>query len=474
MSVCESNCEYDGYNSSIKKAECDCEIKIKIPLMSEIIINKDKLLQKFVNIKSEINLSIMKCYSILFNLEELKNNIGNYIILSIIFIGLCSLFIVLFKGHKLLTDIIDSIFLSNKGINRNNSKKKPNKKNKGKSRKNKKNKKIQINKNFINIINIDKNFTNKNTKNNKIKKKKRKKSNLVTKNPPFKKKNKKYINFKKIYNNIVETNGEDKNDKYNSKLKINNSPSVKKKIKKSNLKESKINNNKKLLNYNDYELNSLNYKDAITIDKRSYIQYYFSLLRKKQLLIFTFYTYNDYNIRIIKICLFFFNFSLYYTVNALFFTDSTMNKIYKAQGTYNFIYQIPIILYSTLICNIINNLVVFLSLSEKNIISLKINKNIREENINKVLKCLKIKLSFFFILLFLFLLLFWYFISCFCAVYKNTQMHLIKDTLISFSFTLIIPFILYLFPGILRIPSLRSKKADKECLYNFSKYLQLI
>ena len=44
MSLCESNCEYDGYNSNIKKAICKCEIKLKIPIISEIKINKDRLL----------------------------------------------------------------------------------------------------------------------------------------------------------------------------------------------------------------------------------------------------------------------------------------------------------------------------------------------------------------------------------------------------------------------------------------------
>ena len=57
--------------------------------------------------------------------------------------------------------------------------------------------------------------------------------------------------------------------------------------------------------YNDTELNSLSYKEALIIDKRNYFQYYLSLIKKKQILIFTFYITNDYNSIIIKICLFF-------------------------------------------------------------------------------------------------------------------------------------------------------------------------
>ena len=44
MSLCESNCEYNGYDSKKKKVKCDCEPKIKISLVSEIISNKEKVL----------------------------------------------------------------------------------------------------------------------------------------------------------------------------------------------------------------------------------------------------------------------------------------------------------------------------------------------------------------------------------------------------------------------------------------------
>ena len=87
--------------------------------------------------------------------------------------------------------------------------------------------------------------------------------------------------------------------------------------------------------------NNMAYKEAIKFDKRGYIEYYFSLLRRKQILIFSFYTYNDNNSKMIKITIFFFSFALYFIVNALFYSDSTMHKIYEDKGKFNFIYQIP-------------------------------------------------------------------------------------------------------------------------------------
>ena len=114
----------------------------------------------------------------------------------------------------------------------------------------------------------------------------------------------------------------------------------------------------------------------------------------------------------------------------------------------------------------------YLSLSEKSIIEFKKDRFMTEKKIRNLINCLKVKFVLFFIVEFSLLFLFWYYLSCFCAVYKNTQIHLIKDTLISFGLSLIIPLLIYLIPGIFRIISLRAKKENKECLYKISKMLQ--
>ena len=96
----------------------------------------------------------------------------------------------------------------------------------------------------------------------------------------------------------------------------------------------------------------LKYEDALNIDKRTFFEYYISLIKRKQIFIFTFYIKDDYNSLTIKLSLFLF--ALSYTINVLFFNDSTMHKIYKDAGSYDFIYQIPQIIYSSIISNIIN------------------------------------------------------------------------------------------------------------------------
>ena len=101
--------------------------------------------------------------------------------------------------------------------------------------------------------------------------------------------------------------------------------------------------NKKPNILRDDELNILEYKEALKLDKRTYVQYYLSLLRTNHILIFTFFTNTDYNSKIIKIILFLFSFALYFTINALFFNDKTLHKIYDDQGNFNFIYHRSII-----------------------------------------------------------------------------------------------------------------------------------
>ena len=192
----------------------------------------------------------------------------------------------------------------------------------------------------------------------------------------------------------------------------------------------------------------------------------------KHILIFTFYTKNDYNLRTIKISLFLFSFSLYFTINSLFFNDSTIHKIFEDKGYYNIIYQIPQILYSNIISSIINIIITYLSLTQKNIIIFKRERIDIEKKFIKLIKCLKIKFCLFFIIKYILLLFFFYYLSSFCAVYKNTQIHIIKDTLISFSLSLIYPFILYLLPGIFRILSLKRK--SRKYIYKISEIIQFI
>jgi len=241
-------------------------------------------------------------------------------------------------------------------------------------------------------------------------------------------------------------------------------------------KQNKIEKVKNILDYIDEEKNVLSFDLAIQYDKRTYCEYYISILKTKHLLINAFFYNCDYNSKIIKIDLFLINFIIIYSVNALFFTDDTVHQIYVDKGSFDFVYQLPHIIYSSLIPIIIIKFLKFLSLSNDGIISFKEDKskiNISERR--RILKNkLNIKFILYFIIGFIILIFIWYYLAIFGVVYKNSQYQLLKDTLSSFILSLVYPFGIYLLPGIFRIPSLSDSKNKKKCLYNFSKVIQFI
>ena len=268
----------------------------------------------------------------------------------------------------------------------------------------------------------------------------------------------------------------EKNNK-NYKTNIDNSKSFSnlKKNKKSNDFKglSKFENN---LNYNDYELNSLSYKKAIEYDKRNYINYYISLLILKHPIIFSFCPRKDYNSIIIKIDLFFLSFSIFYFTNALFFNESTIHKIYEEGGIYNLVQLFPFISYSFIISHTLTIIIKYFSLSQRNIYEIKNEKSFIKANdkTSDVKRCIIIKYICFYVLGSLVLIFIWYYLSSFGAVYQNTQKYLIKNTLISYGFSLIYPFIINLIPGFFRLYSLKDKKKKRECICRIGKIIQLI
>ena len=78
----------------------------------------------------------------------------------------------------------------------------------------------------------------------------------------------------------------------------------------------------------------------------------------------------------------------------------------------------------------------------------------------------------FFIVIIIFNIIFWYFVSIFGAVFQNSQIALLKNTLFSFGFSFIYPFLIYLLPSFIKIKSLSNKEKNSRCVYNLSKFLQ--
>ena len=151
--------------------------------------------------------------------------------------------------------------------------------------------------------------------------------------------------------------------------------------------------------------------------------------------------------------------------------EDAIHNIYENQGTFDIIYQIPQIIYSNIISFAIDKIIRFLSLLQDDVIDEKKKRNITNKNkrLQKFFRIMFIKYILFFVISYIFLLFFWFYIACFCFVYRNTQIYLIKDTIYSFGLSLITPFIFYLISAILRICAL--KKRNRNIMYLLSKWV---
>ena len=153
-----------------------------------------------------------------------------------------------------------------------------------------------------------------------------------------------------------------------------------------------------------------------------------------------------------------------------------MHNVYENEGLFDVAYQFPIIIYSSFISMFLGAIVQMLGLSNDAIVDFKQDEEINDinEKGKKLIKKLKIKFVFYFILSYALLLFFWFYISMFDAVYINTQFLLLEDTLMGFALSLFTPFAIYLFPGFFRIPALAAPQKNKRCLYNFSKIFTIL
>ena len=439
-SLCEHNCTFKGYDSNTKKALCECEIKINI--ISDILNDKNILSNDFNSTEnSNLNIGTLKCVSLLFSKIGLLNNIGSYILIfNIFFFGISV--ILFFKcGYYLIQNKIEEIIEFKKG-KKNNIDIFNLKQNQNGNKKKKKKNEISSNPNKKNMRKI-----------NKLNKEKEKDQNLIS------------LSKSELKNTNVILINNQRHHKNNGNIIIHKDNKIKSND--SNIQKITI---------KEFEMNSFSFIEALELDKRTYLQYYFSLIKTKIHILFSFYPIDDYNVKIIKICLFFLFFSIFFAVNTFFFNDKTLHQIYKDGGKYNFRYFFPQIIYSFIICYIITSIIKYFSLSERNVLEIK-----REEDPNKInakvektKKCLIIKYIIFFIVSFVLLILFWFYLSSFCAVYQNTQVYIIINTFISFGICIIYSIIFNLIPSIFRIISLKDNSSRNLVFFNISKILQIL
>ena len=427
--ICQEDCDFSSYDFKNNEANCSCYAKQSSSSFKHMNIDVDKIYKKFIDITNIANIKLLKCHHILFGKKGIIRNMAFYLVSILIIFHIFTISIFFYRLKNIIKDKIKDIafaihywyLLNNEKIITIKRKKSSNK----------------FFRYYLDDL-LDK---------------------IDEKTPPNEiikatDLNIGIINYKiknKISHRVLNTQGMSKDEI--------------------------IRRIKEIMAYNDEEMNNLSYNLALKIDKRKYYEYYLSLIKTNHIILFSFYNIKmDYNSKIIKINLFFVGFIVELFINALFFSDDTMHKIYVDEGKYNLLYQLVQIIYSTLISKVFSWLLNKFALSEGNILDFKQNKSKRHLNKRreKLEFWLRIRFILYFIISSIFIIFFWYYLSMFCAIYRNTQSHLITDTLLSFALSLLYPFIIYLLPGIFRIRALSDKEGKKKYIYNFSLFLQNI
>ena len=492
VTFCQYGCSYFGMNYDLMVANCKCNSSLlqekgkniteKDELKSEKNIFKE-FAKSFKSNLIDFNFEILKCYNLILNIKILIHNVGFFSLFGMLFLQI--IFFIIYLIRKI--EQIKNYILNFKDMHKTN-----------KSTKNYNNlnlstpiKKLKLKKDLLQMRN-----KKQNKKFNKIQNQKYTEKNIeeidlnVQSNSDRIKMNEKENNLKNLLqnNNVIENNygimininnySHEKEDNYNInnesnlitskrkdkelELKAYNMETIPEKIDNvTNKFNSKINKIEISIILNkDEDLQDMDYEKAIIYDKRNYIKIFWSFLFDNQIILETFCTENYLYLFVIKLSFFVFTFQISFFLNALFYTNDYVSDAYHNNGVLDFIVGLPKSIYSFIVTLIITNLLKMLS-NSKNELTEVINNRKRYDNyidiIDKKLSKLRKKLIAYFILLFLLNIFFSYYVTVFCAVYRNSQKYWFYGCLESFAMDTLISLIGCILVSFLRFISIRKR-----------------
>ena len=190
--------------------------------------------------------------------------------------------------------------------------------------------------------------------------------------------------------------------------------------------------------YDEKQLNELDYEEAVIYDKRNFCKMLWYSLKEKQTLINTFFSPNNLKPFPMKLLVLIFSFSCYFVINGFLYNEeyvSTKLESSENKSFYEYISDsLERILYTSIVGGIISFIIGILFNTEK-----KIDNAINKYNDNKILlkgeiakihRVSKIITLCFIIIQFILMILFTIYIFCFCYVYPNNKLDWVKSSLI--------------------------------------------
>ena len=163
------------------------------------------------------------------------------------------------------------------------------------------------------------------------------------------------------------------------------------------------------------------------------------------------------------------------TMNIFFFTNKSMkvNYIKSLDDISTFWSNIDNTVYSSILANTLLIILKLLCLTHNSVRKLrKINDvSMAQEKSVSVLRCTKARIIIYYILSLFFLIIFGYYVLCFCAVFENTQIELVKSTFTSWLMSLFYPFIICFITSIIRAA---SRKCESKCLHFLKRIMEYL
>ena len=214
---------------------------------------------------------------------------------------------------------------------------------------------------------------------------------------------------------------------------------------------------------------------ALKKDKRGFCSYYCNILVISHIVLNVFFRHNDYNLFVVKLGLLFMTFPINLTFNIMFFTNKTMklNYVKSMEDISMFWSNIANSVYSSILSSTLLIILKMICLTHNTVRALRKIKNVdlAKQKSVCVLRCIKLRIFLYYILSFVFLIIFGFYVLCFCSIFENTQIILVKSTFTSWAISLIYPFAICFITSIFRSWALCCKS---KCLYIVKQLLQLL
>ena len=296
VTLCENNCEYKGINYETKRIQCDCQTKVIMNIESPVKEEVQNNNKKYYNTIASSNIYVTKCYKL--SVRNLMFNIGFWYMLTVIVFQVMSL-----------------IFLLGLNLNRLYTK---------------------LNK-----------FQKSNPPNE---------SNFQKDEEDF---FEKYLNIKNNYNENSNYNFEN-SDEHIKTI----STSYEKSDNKEEMCKTQLFQGNRIIDelyiHHPVDIDNYPFYLAIMHDQRNIFFIFWKIIREKHIFLRSIFVKSKYELVSLNICMFLFYMGLLFSLNAIFYTDSSISKRYHNEGKLPQIENMLRSLYSFLISFILLKFVSFL------------------------------------------------------------------------------------------------------------------